>query len=102
MMKSPFLDEELLSAEPRPDFESALARLAQESPLLHGFTEEILNPASSEEQSDADEFTPEDGQAFPARDDFVEFGEEAWSGSEETSQPDTAGLVTFTAKTLPV
>ena len=48
MMKSPFLDEELLSAEPRPDFESAHGRLAQESPLLHGFTEEILNPASSE------------------------------------------------------
>jgi hypothetical protein len=102
MMKSPFLDEELLSAEPRPDFEPALARLAQESPLLQGFTEDILNPASSEEQSYVDEFSPEGVQAFPKRDDFVEFGEEGWSGSEETSQPDTAGLVTFNAKTLPV
>ena len=34
--------------------------------------------------------------------DFVEFGEESWSESDETSQSDTADLVTFTAKTLPV
>ena len=39
MMKSPFLDEELLSAEARLDFHPSLERLAKESPLLEASLE---------------------------------------------------------------
>ena len=62
MMKSPFLDEELLSAEPRPDFDTAVERVAKESPFLEGFAEASLNRASSEDQYYVNEFPPEDAQ----------------------------------------
>lgn len=39
MMKSPFIDEEVLSAEGRPDFDPALARLAKEIPFVGAFDE---------------------------------------------------------------
>lgn len=68
-MKSPFLDEELLSAEPRPDFDTAVERVAKESPFLEGFAEASLNRASSEDQYYVNEFPPEDAQESLKSDD---------------------------------
>ncbi len=55
MMKSPFLDEELLGAEPRPDFDSTVERLAKESPFLKGLTGASVNLAASEEEYHVDD-----------------------------------------------
>src|SRR4030095_9234075 len=63
-----------------------------------------FEPVSSEEQSDVDEFSPEDVQAFPERDDFVEVGEEAWrtaramSPSENWSSPSPTSSPTRPAR----
>ena len=64
MMKSPFLDEALLSAEAQLDVEPSLERLTQESPFFQGFAEDLLNPEASEEEYQADEFPPDDEQEF--------------------------------------
>ena len=90
-MKSPFLEEDLLSAEPRLDLDPPLKSLTKESPFLHGLAEDFLHPVFSGEKYYVDELLPEDAQEFPAGDDEELEGD--WSDVEYDS-PTTSSLIT--------
>jgi hypothetical protein len=62
MMKSPFLDQEVLRDEPRPDFDPALARLAKESP----FERLSIEGRSADPPDEETGGVPEDAYDFEA------------------------------------
>ena len=82
-MKSPFLEEDVLSDEPHLDFDPLLKRLTKESPFLEGLAENFLHPVVSGEEYDVDEFRPEDAQQFPAGNEEELEGD--WSNVEYDS-----------------
>jgi hypothetical protein len=103
MMKSPFLEEDVLSTEPRLDLDPSVKTFIQESPFLQGLAEDFLHPIFSQEEQYADESVPDDAQEFPSGDDEELEGD--WSDVEydlpTTSFPITPDSLLAVPKFLP-
>ncbi len=91
MMKSPFLEEDVLSTEPRLDPDPSLKRFIQESPFLQGLAEDFLHPVFSREEHYVGEFRPEDAQEFPDGDEEELEGD--WSDVEYDSPTTSFSII---------
>lgn len=97
MMKSPFLQEDVLRTEPRLDPDPSLKRYIQESPFLQGLAEDFLHPVFSREEHYVDEFRPGDVQEFPDEEELR--GD--WSDVEYESPTTSFPIITDSLLAVP-
>ena len=89
-LESPFLSNELFADERSVEFAPLLSVL-DESPFFRALPRIFLAPAESEGQYYAEEFPPEDAQAFPEANDEAQ--DEEWRNIEYDS-PTTSFPIT--------